>query len=596
MAERMAHRGPDGQGTWDDGVAGLAARRLAVIDLHERSNQPLHLAPWHLVFNGEIYNYRQLRDELRGLGDDFVTDGDGEVLLHAWARWEEDALLRLDGMFAFAVWHDERRELVCACDVFGEKPLFWTTRGDRLVFASDVRALREAEPDLGAARVEAIAPYLGRGLMPPIEQSFFAGIHRLPGAHLLRFRGGRIDVRRYWSPHAVQVPARYDEAVDGLRELLVESIRLRLSADVPVGTSLSGGIDSSVIVSLAGRIAGDHRRHAFTARFPGFERDEWRYADAVASAAGVVEHHAIEPTGADLLAELETFVRFHEEPVVSTSVYAQWGVMRAARKAGVTVLLDGQGGDELFAGYPDSSGWALRAQGPGAVVRGLVSARDRGAVLRAVGSERLPASFVLRYRRRRVTPYAAEDVRDAAARVVPPAMTADGLDAPLARELLRQTFHTSMPALLRYADRNSMAHAREVRLPYLDRRVAEYALSLPPGFVYRRGVTKAVLRDTVAGLAPTTVLVRRDKIAFETPQQRWLSDPAWVARIGEVLLDRRARARGLYATPTIEADLGRGRWRDPDGIWRALNLELWLDAFENRAVDGADSRVARVQP
>ncbi|MDP9285538.1 MAG: asparagine synthase (glutamine-hydrolyzing) [Actinomycetota bacterium] len=589
MARRMAHRGPDGEGTWHDAVAGLAIRRLAIIDLHERSNQPLHFGPWHLVFNGEIYNYLELRDELRRLGHEFVTEGDGEVLLHAWAQWEDSALERFNGMFAFALWHDERRELVCACDPFGEKPLFWSQAGERLVFASDVRAVLQARPDLGRPHDEALGPYLGRGVMPPIDESFFGGIHRLPGAHILRFSAGVADVRRYWSPRRVDVPAGYGEAVEGLCELLTDSIRLRLRADVPVGTSLSGGLDSSAIVSLAGRIAGDHTRHAFTARFPGFERDEWRYADAVAHAAGVGEHHAVEPTAADLLLELDTLVRFQEEPFGSTSIYAQWQVMRAARDAGVIVLLDGQGGDELFAGYAGSNGWALRSEGPFSVARGLVSARDRGAVLRALGSEELPASVVRWYRRREVTPYAAADVGEAAVRAITPSMRGDGLSGPLSRELLRQSFHTTIPALLRYADRSSMAFSREVRLPYLDRRVAEYAYSLPPDFLYRDGVTKAVLREAVRGLVPDVVLARRDKVGYETPQARWLSEPASVARVAEVLLDSRARTRGLYDTRTIEADVRVGRWRDTDGIWRALNLELWLGAFEGAAPDDTTS-------
>ena len=182
MAERMAHRGPDGQRTWSDAHAGLAFRRLAVIDLDERSMQPMHLGPWHLILNGEIYNYRELRDELTTLGHVFVTEGDGEVLLHAWAEWEDAALDRLDGMFAFAIWHDGRRELVCASDPFGEKPLYWARDGLRIVFASDIRAILQARPDLGAPRPDMLEAFLGRAVMPQIDESFFDRVNRLPGA------------------------------------------------------------------------------------------------------------------------------------------------------------------------------------------------------------------------------------------------------------------------------------------------------------------------------------------------------------------------------------------------------------------------------
>ncbi len=582
MATVMAHRGPDGQRMWSDGHAGLAFRRLAVIDLDERSMQPLHLGPWHLVVNGEIYNYRELRDELRSLGHAFLTEGDGEVLLHAWAEWEDDALARLDGMFAFAIWHDERRELVCASDPFGEKPLYWAHDGAGLVFASDVKAVLQARPDLGSPRLEALGPYLARGLMPPIDESFFARIHRLPGAHVLRLRYGRVHVRQYWRPRRIEAPQRYEDATERLRELLLASIRLRLRSDVPVGTSLSGGLDSSAVVALSATLAGDHRRHAFTARFPGFARDEWRYAEAAARAADVVEHHGVEPTAGGLLGDLDALVSAQEEPFGSSSIYAQWCVMRAAREAGVTVLLDGQGADEIFGGYPGTNGWALRSMGPLAVLRGLASRNDRVDVAKAIGSERLPGRVARAHRRAQVTPYAASDVADVAARVKPPSATGDGFRGPLARELLRQSFRTSLPQLLRYADRSSMAHSREVRLPFLSRAVAEFGFSLPAAFVYRNGVTKAVLRDAVRGLVPATVLDRRDKIGFETPQASWLSEPHWIERIREVLLDPGARARGLVDVRTVGADAAAGRWRDPQGIWRALNVELWLQAFESR--------------
>jgi asparagine synthase (glutamine-hydrolysing) len=579
MAAAMAHRGPDGQGVWHDGVAGLAFRRLAIIDLDARSDQPLHLGPWHLVFNGEVYDYRERRAELEALGHTFVTEGDGEVLLHAWAEWGEQALERINGMFAFAIWHEQRRELTLCSDPFGEKPLYWCRDGERLAFASDIRALRTAVPSLGAANPAALGRYLARGLMPPIDDSFFAGVNRLPGAHLLRFANGREHVVRYWTPQAVEVPADYPDAVARLRDLLVDSIRLRLRSDVPVGTSLSGGVDSSAVAALAGRLEADATRHAFTASFPGFERDEWRYAEQVATTAGVVEHHRVLPTVDELARDLDALVRDQEEPFGSLSIYAQWRVNQAAHEAGVTVLLDGQGGDELFAGYAGIRGWALRAQGPRAVGRALLAGgSDRRDLLTALGAERLPRASAHRHRRRLVTPYAAPDVADAAVRVEPPQPAGGAGSSPLRRELLRQSFHTSLPMLLRYADRNSMAHSREVRLPLLDRRIAEFALSAPPAFLVGAGATKRILRDAVADVVPAAVLARRDKVGFEPPQARWLQAPALRERARDVLLDRETRSRGLYDIAAIEADARAGAWRDPTGLWRALNLELWLRA------------------
>ena len=577
----MAHRGPDSQGIWYDTTAGLAVRRLAIIDLEERSNQPLHLDHWHLTFNGEIYNYRELREELASLGHRFVTEGDGEVLLHAWAQWQEAALDRLNGMFAFAVWDDVRRELVCARDPFGEKPLYWASEGDRFAFASSVWALLEARPDIGAPRVEALGPFLGRSIMPSNDKSFFEGVQTVPAAHLLRVQNGRVKVEQYWAPERVEVPSRYEEAVEALRALLDDAVRLRLRSDVAVGTSLSGGVDSSAVVSIAATL-GSERRHAFTASFPGFDRDERHYAEATARQADVLKHHIVEPTAAEWLRDAEDVVRYHEEPFGSTSIYAQWRVMRAARDAGVTVLLDGQGADELFGGYKGANGWALRARGPAAVVRGLASSRDRGDVMLAIGSDRLPYRLARRHRSNQVGPYLSDAVRDAAAEVTRPAVTGDGLVNPLARELLRQSFETSLPALLRYADRSSMAFSREVRLPFLDRRLAEYALSLPARFIYRDGVKKAVLRDAVRRNVPSEVLARRDKVGFETPQAQWLEHPGWRSRIRELLLSAEGKSRGLYRTAEIEADFRREKWRDPDAIWRALIVEIWLNSLSLR--------------
>jgi asparagine synthase (glutamine-hydrolysing) len=577
MALTMHKRGPDGQGVWHDDRCGIAARRLAIIDLHERSNQPLHLGSLHLVFNGEVYNYKELRDELRTLGHDFETEGDAEVLLHAWAEWGEATLDRLNAMFAFAIWDDATATLTLASDPFGEKPLYYALRGDRIVFASEIKALLH-DPEVRAQPDDAaVAMFLMRDAMPAVERSFFAGIERLPAAHVLTFREGRAHVRRYWQPRRVDVPARYDDAVAELRALLLDSIRLRLRSDVPVGTSLSGGVDSSTVVMLSSELAGDHTRHAFTARFQGWERDEWEYAHEVAERAGVVEHHAAEPTVDEVLADLPQLVLDHEEPVGSLSIYAQWRVNQVAKAADVTVLLDGQGGDELFGGYPATTGWLLRAEGARGLAKGLRSAAGRMSLLESYGFDYLPNPLRRAYRRRTASPYASRGVVEAAvaAPIVPPTpWFRDG--SPLRRQLVTQSFETSLPQLLRYADRSSMAWSREVRLPYLDRRIAELALSLPASYLYDGGVTKRILRDVGRALVPDSVLRRRDKVGFEPPQKTWLEDERFRALVGDVLLDPKARGRGLYDVTAIEQDLAAGAWRDHAALWRALNVELWM--------------------
>jgi asparagine synthase (glutamine-hydrolysing) len=580
MASAMVHRGPDGQGLWRDREIGLAFRRLAIIDLDERSNQPLHLGGLHLVFNGEIYNYLELREELAGRGHRFRTEGDAEVLLHAWAEWGEAALDRLNGMFALAIWEDGRRRLTLAVDPFAEKPLLYHERGAQLLFASDVHALRAIDPSIGVPDEEALGAFLALGAMPALPRTFFADVQRLPPAHLARWERGRLSLHRYWQPRTVPVPADSALVAERLRELLSDSVRLRLRSDVPVGTSLSGGVDSSAIVAISSHLAGEHVRHAFTASFPGFERDEWCHAEQVARAAQVSAHHRVAPAVDELLEDLATLVHDQQEPFVSTSIYAQWRVTRAAREAGVVVLLDGQGGDELFGGYSGIAGWALRTAGPRAALAAL--AKDRGiagdlAIAYAVG--RAPHALARHHRLRRASPYVTHELARAAADVdsLPPGWRYMG--SPLRRERLVQAFRSSLPNLCRYGDRNSMAHSLEMRMPFLDRRVAELALSLPPCMVFDGGVTKRVLRSALRGLVPDAVLERREKVGYETPERSWFAAPSFRSRIAQVVLDQRARASGRYDIAALERDRAAGSWSDVNALWRVLNVELWLGSI-----------------
>jgi asparagine synthase (glutamine-hydrolysing) len=292
-----------------------------------------------------------------------------------------------------------------------------------------------------------------------------------------------------------------------------------------------------------------------------------------------------------LLDDLDSFVGDQEEPFGSTSIYAQWRVMRAAREAGVIVLLDGQGADELFAGYPGTVGWILRSLGPRVALRELIG--DRGLaddLAIAYFSQRAPRALVRRYRLQHASPYVTADVaHEAAAEAeLAPEGVRDG--SALRRELCRQAFSTSLPHLCRYADRDSMAHSVEVRLPFLDRRVADFALSLSPRLVFDDGVTKRLLRDTLRGLVPDMILDRREKVGYETPEEAWFGMPGVRARFGEILLDPATASSGRYDIGAVEQDLSNGAWRDLRAVWRAVNVELWLRVTVRA---GAQAEVAR---
>lgn len=577
MAEEMKHRGPDDSGVWAGPEGGMAFRRLAIIDLDPRSSQPMQLGDLHMVFNGEIYNYLELRTQLESIGHVFETAGDAEVLLHAWAEWGAGALDRLNGMFAFAIWDAGRMELTLASDPFGEKPLYWTEAGGLIYFCSDIRGLMRALPVIRTPSEEPLAAFVANGFMPEVDRSFFLGVNRLPAASLLRWRDGNATVRRYWAPGEVEVPRSYPQAVEELRSLLEDSVRLRLRSDVPVGTSLSGGVDSSSVLALAALLGGEATRHAFTASFPGSPKDEWGLAELAASRSGVTRHHRVLPSGTEAIRDLPALVRDQEEPFGSLSIYAQWRVYQAAKETGVTVLLDGQGGDELFGGYPGTEAWARRAEGFVPAVGWALGERSRVRDLAlAYGSDSMPARAVAAFRARQASPYASREAK-----------RASGLreyeerhaSSPLRRELERQAFETSLPSLLRYADRDSMAHSREVRLPLLDRRIADFALSCPPSYLSDGGWSKRILRDAVRDLVPAAILESRDKIGFEPPQARWLGEPEARALIADVMLDPSATGSGLYDRARLEAEIAEGSWSDPSGIWRALNVELWRREF-----------------
>jgi asparagine synthase (glutamine-hydrolysing) len=460
-------------------------------------------------------------------------------------------------------------------DPFAEKPLYYCRREGRLLFASSIRALKAAEPEVGVADERAIEEFVALGTIPSLPRTFFADVSRMPPACVASWEGGKLSSRRYWTPRWVSVPDDPAVAAARLRELLLESIRLRLRSDVAVGTSLSGGVDSSAIVAACAHLAGGHVRHAFTATFPGFPRDEWTEAHAVSQAAGVVRHHAVAPCAEELLDDLPALVRDQEEPFISTSVYAQWRVMRAAREAGVVVLLDGQGADELFGGYLGTGSWALRAAGPRAALAALAMnpaiARDLAI---AYTAGRVPRAVARQYRLRRASRYVTDAVARSAAEGELGREEWEG--SPLRRELLSQAFRLSLPNLCRYADRDSMAHSVEVRMPFLDRRVAEFAFSLPTSMIFCDGVTKRTLRDSLRGLVPDPILDSRVKVGYETPQERWFNMPVARSRLAEIVLDRDARASGRYDTTVLERDFAAGAWGDVNALWRVVNVELWL--------------------
>ncbi|MBX3467020.1 MAG: asparagine synthase (glutamine-hydrolyzing) [Planctomycetes bacterium] len=599
MSATLAHRGPDGDGLVDLGPAVLAHRRLAVLDLSERGAQPMTLddAGLTLVHNGEVYNWLELRAELEQAGARFRSDTDTEVVLRAYERWGLDAFERLRGMWALALWDAPRRRLVLSRDRFGVKPLYVHEARGALVFASELKAIVTACPDARAVDEGVLGRFLLTGLQDEGERTFFAPVRQLaPGAVLaLEAPGARREERRLWrfSRERARASFDYGDPAATLRGLLEEAVGLHLRSDVPVGTCLSGGLDSSTVVALAARAAG-RPMHTFTAVHDDAGMDERRHAREVAARFGCVAHEVRPDPGRDLVPLLDRIGWFHDEPCGRPGLVTQWHVMQAAR-GHVTVLLDGQGGDETLLGYSAYALPYLRSLGrealrhPARDALALKLVRDGVGLLRAPTTtpdgpgtllRHLVRAGARRLRRRRAPALspalvAAAATLEAPHEPLPPGTPAiDGL-------LLDDLTHGSIPALLHHEDRASMAFSLEARVPLLDHRLVEFCLGIDFREKVAGGHMKAVLRRAVADLLPPAVVRREDKLGYPTPIGRWLREAA--ADVKEALLVDWAERGHVPAAEVERAWLAFERkGRDPWLLYRWLTTELWLQRFVDR--------------
>jgi asparagine synthase (glutamine-hydrolysing) len=595
MAAALAHRGPDDLGIHRAGPFAVLQTRLSIIDL-ERGHQPMVDDAFALAANGEIYNFVELRRELEGQGDSFRSTSDTEVILAAYRRWGRDCLAHFNGMFAFALWDAARRELVCARDRLGVKPFYYQWDGRRFAFASEPEALVLTQSWRVRPRLEAIRDLVALDWVDHEAGTFFEGLHSLPAAHLLVVGESGPRVERWWSLRAGRAEGDAAAREERFADLFTDAVRLRLRADVEVGSCLSGGLDSSAVVTTASRLI-PQPVHAFTCAYDeGPEYDERAWVRDTVAASGA-RSDLVVPDGHDFWATFDRLAVRQSEPTAGPGLYSQWKVMELAHGHGLKVLLDGQGGDETLAGYFRYLPVSLRDR----VARGDLAGFLRGLppVARRLGMRTalaltfepwLPGRLVAPLRRR---------FGQGKDRVLSPALrrlARTDLPAPprgfpsgLSRQLAFDTLARLLPSLLRYEDRNSMAFSIETRLPFLDYRLVEYAFTLPDVARLDGVTTKAILRRALADRIPSSVLARRDKMGFETPTDRWLRQ----RHAGEV------RRRLLTRGPLHE-------WLDPGAlalelegylagrraigvqVWRWLSLEAWA-----RRYAAADPRLAR---
>jgi asparagine synthase (glutamine-hydrolysing) len=545
MTTVISHRGPDGDGHWinPDGRVGLGHRRLAILDLSERGAQPMHyLGRYTITLNGEIYNYIELREELIKKGHTFVSESDTEVLLAAYSEYGVLALDRLDGMFAFAIWDEQERKLFCARDRFGEKPFFYQhVPGKLFAFASEIKSLFA----FGVPRRinnGMLFNYLAYDVIEDPDakrDTFFEGILKLEAAHYISIDDqGTFIKGRYWSVPEIRVDEEisFEDACERFRELFTQSVKRRLRSDVPVGTSLSGGLDSSSVLCTIGKLlnGSGHGQKTFSARFHNSALDEGDYMRLAAEAAGAQQYFAW-PDTRILLDDIDNVFYHQEEPFGGASILAQWEVMKLAKQERVTVLLDGQGADETLGGYVHyfrplflDLYASERAQFRQEVCayeelhrRSFVSdARfrleaTRPSLLRFMGDARRKLSRP-EYLRHLNPEFAAAYKTEP-----PPFKTFNNLN----ETLRHSTQGYGLEKLLRFADRNSMAFSREVRLPFLSHELVEFLFTLPASYKMSGGWTKRILRHAMEPILPKQITWRVDKLGFEPPQQQWLNDP-----------------------------------------------------------------------
>lgn len=612
VLESLGHRGPDDCG-WlvvqgrrtrggrvlpdqVNGDAVLLHRRLSILDLTESGSQPMSSRTGLevLTFNGEIYNYVELREELRAQGHEFRSTSDTEVLLAALNHWGLGALPRLVGMYAFGFIDVGKGRVVLARDPFGIKPLYVHRTEGGFVFASEVKSLLEATSFVPRANAERIYTYLRFGASDHGRDTMLEGVEQVPGGESWTFdlfNPTAPEVHRHWGttrPTRVKIP--FEDAVAGVRDAFLESIRLHLRSDVPVGCALSGGIDSSAIVGAMRRVGGPATEiQSFSYRASADGLDEGRWAELAARETGA-QNATVRISDTDLWRDLESVIEAQGEPFTSTSVYAQYCVFKLAHAHKTKVMLDGQGADELFAGYAPFVSARIAALISGARVwQALTLLRHAGSlragrlgIIKAGAASLIPPEWQRPFRemlgkgarqRGLSTDWYRTSGADAALATT---FRSHGNDA-FSGALWRSLTESVLPSLLRYEDRNSMSFSIESRVPFLTTQLAELALSLPEEFLVNdQADTKAVFRAAMAGIVPPEILARRDKIGFETPEGSWIrSSPDRVRRILSSDAAHAAAPIDLIEANSYLDDVISGKVEPDRRVWRWVNLIEW---------------------
>lgn len=612
----VSHRGPDGTG-WlvletPKGPLSFGHRRLAIIDLSDAGNQPMWSGDKRhsLVFNGEIYNYIELRAELISLGHRFGTDTDSEVLIAACAQWGEAALHRLKGMFSFVLWDDRERKIFAARDRFGIKPLYWVQTSQGVAFASEIKQLLEIKGVSRRMNLRRVHDFLSSGISDHTSETMFADVRQIRGGEcvtidLARWRPGQDVVARRWynvlKPGTLEV--KESEAAERFHALLTESVRMHLRSDVPVGSCLSGGLDSSSIVCIMDRLLrttnSSARINTISACYEEKAVDERPFIEEIVNSAGCDAQY-VYPAFRDAFDYAEKITWHQDEPYGSTSIFAQWCVFKEANRIGVKVMLDGQGADEQLAGYHGSFHYYLAD---------LIRQGRWFSVAKTLMERRQFHDLAITQQIRSLT----IPVVSRALKAVAPAATAQHIARPnwlnsaafkslrggraafdtalraldlgpvddLGQLCVSMLHGSNLPMLLHWEDRNSMAHGIEARVPFLDHELVEFSIALGNQHKIVHGDTKRVLRRAMHGILPPKVENRRDKLGFATPEQQWFRGPLrpLVEAGVEDTLRRYPDLLNAEETRRFVRESLVGLRPIDFTLWRIVNIGIWGRVF-----------------
>jgi asparagine synthase (glutamine-hydrolysing) len=555
--QALRHRGPDDQGLEIFAldceaesaykVLAMGQTRLSIIDLSTAGHQPMHSSDgrYTIIFNGEIYNYKELRQELIGLGNYFRTNSDTEVLLTAWRIWGASGLRRLIGMFAFAVYDRAEKSLTLARDAFGIKPLYYQNDSESIRFASEIQAIFCLQKNKPIQNLDKVNDYLMYGTYDESADTFFYNIKNLSPGHTLTINLNNLSIEkpiRWWWPSIIEKNnLSFENAAEQLREIFLKNIRLHLRSDVPIGATLSGGIDSSAVVCAMRYIESDMPIHTFSYVARGSSVNEEKWIDMVNKKVTAIPHKIwIQPN--ELIDDLDDLISSQGEPFGTTSIYAQYRIFKSVKEAGITVILDGQGADELLAGYsgyPHSFVESMLethdyisllkfltewSQWPGRGFKNGVSIL--GSVLFSAYKQKVNSLVPneLRYSKLLKTILLLKQDKKSICKM-------NAVDSKINKgRRLMEKLRSSMTGgelsrLLRHGDRNSMRWSVESRVPFLSIELAEFVLSLPESYLLsKQGETKSIFRAAMRGIVPDEILDRKDKIGFQTPENEWLRE------------------------------------------------------------------------